>query len=495
LLLSLLLVRRRRLFLPLAILALVNLFSATTYAQVDGDPGEFNVERLHIPMDEGGILNVEGANTVEQGAWGAYLWLNYSDDPLVIEEKQPGEGWERVGSLVDRRLGAGFGVHGSFVDRLQLGLEVPLVLHQERDNGYENGLPALHANEISDLRLRTKFQMLRQTDDDPVNLSLGFDWSFPTSTSDAYLGEKDMGFNPYLIIGRLFGNCKLLINVGLTSRNPTSVGDLFVDSEAFASVAGSYRWNKNELGLSVTNHSRLDGFLSDHSYYTEAMAGYSYHHGNGLTAFTGVGRGLTDGFGSPDWRAFAGLRFTFQRKEKCCELPIQPYIPSVKKENTPEIPPYEPPVEPKRAVILVPTIHFELDSSELTEHYELRLTRFAKQLAQVISEERFDKPILTLGHTDAIASNKYNDALGMRRAKAVMSRLISLGIPASLITLKTHGESAPIEDNITEFGRAYNRRVEIIISDELNLTKWRVEYESSTPVETYDSLGDLHNYQ
>lgn len=64
------------------------------------------------------------------------------------------------------------------------------------------------------------------------------------------------------------------------------------------------------------------------------------------------------------------------------------------------------------------------------------------------------------GHTDSQGSEKYNLALGQRRAKAVANVLIQNGIASNKIMTQSYGESQPIASNKTQAGRAENRRVD-----------------------------------
>ena len=67
------------------------------------------------------------------------------------------------------------------------------------------------------------------------------------------------------------------------------------------------------------------------------------------------------------------------------------------------------------------------------------------------------------GHTCAIGSDEYNQALGLRRAKSVQQYFESRGMPASNIIIESRGEKEPAEDNSTSAGRAKNRRTEVTI--------------------------------
>tara|TARA_B100001778_G_scaffold300534_1_gene275996 strand:+ start:1259 stop:2266 length:1008 start_codon:yes stop_codon:yes gene_type:complete len=66
-----------------------------------------------------------------------------------------------------------------------------------------------------------------------------------------------------------------------------------------------------------------------------------------------------------------------------------------------------------------------------------------------------------VGHTDSSGSDAYNRALGMRRANAVRTALVKLGVPANMITTSSKGEAellVPTGDNVKE---PANRRATI----------------------------------
>ena len=85
---------------------------------------------------------------------------------------------------------------------------------------------------------------------------------------------------------------------------------------------------------------------------------------------------------------------------------------------------------------------------------------------RVLADSLFDYPNSTVdvvGHTDNIGSDSYNNALSVRRARAVANVLISDGVPSSRIRVSGRGRFEPVASNSSESGRAQNRRVEIII--------------------------------
>lgn len=104
-------------------------------------------------------------------------------------------------------------------------------------------------------------------------------------------------------------------------------------------------------------------------------------------------------------------------------------------------------------------ITFGSDSSDVSES-------FADVLHSVgLVLKEYDKTYVdVLGHTDSSGSNEYNQALSERRAGAVAGVLMNEGIIQERIVVRGVGEDYPIADNVTESGKALNRRVEIALS-------------------------------
>jgi outer membrane protein OmpA-like peptidoglycan-associated protein len=71
--------------------------------------------------------------------------------------------------------------------------------------------------------------------------------------------------------------------------------------------------------------------------------------------------------------------------------------------------------------------------------------------------------VQVVGHTDNTGAASYNQNLSERRANAVSAVLISAGVSSARIRAFGLGESDPLTSNLTEEGRAQNRRVDIRI--------------------------------
>ena len=69
------------------------------------------------------------------------------------------------------------------------------------------------------------------------------------------------------------------------------------------------------------------------------------------------------------------------------------------------------------------------------------------------------------GHTDSEGTDARNNALSLRRAKAVKRYLEAKGIPASRMDTEAYGSKRPLASNDTREGMAQNRRVEMDLTN------------------------------
>lgn len=70
------------------------------------------------------------------------------------------------------------------------------------------------------------------------------------------------------------------------------------------------------------------------------------------------------------------------------------------------------------------------------------------------------------GYSDSSGKREDNVALSRARAQTVADALIDLGVDAKRVEVQGLGESFPVAENASAKGRAQNRRVEILFSDE-----------------------------
>lgn len=101
---------------------------------------------------------------------------------------------------------------------------------------------------------------------------------------------------------------------------------------------------------------------------------------------------------------------------------------------------------------------FDFGKSNLKQENVHNLETFATTL-----NANPDTDLLIVGHTDNIGSNRFNQVLSSKRARAVSNLLESSGINSNRIRVQGKGASQPVVGNGTDYDRSQNRRVEIAI--------------------------------
>lgn len=71
--------------------------------------------------------------------------------------------------------------------------------------------------------------------------------------------------------------------------------------------------------------------------------------------------------------------------------------------------------------------------------------------------------IQVAGHTDSVGSDSANLKLSQDRANSVRTYLAGAGVAPQRMQAVGYGETRPVADNATDYGRAQNRRVEITL--------------------------------
>ena len=105
---------------------------------------------------------------------------------------------------------------------------------------------------------------------------------------------------------------------------------------------------------------------------------------------------------------------------------------------------------------------FDTDRADIKPNMRPVLDQFAEDLK---SEALSHLLIHIIGYTDSKGSDAVNDALSLARAVSVRKHLESKGIASSRIEVEGRGEREPMAGNEQRYGRALNRRVEILLRE------------------------------
>jgi len=101
-------------------------------------------------------------------------------------------------------------------------------------------------------------------------------------------------------------------------------------------------------------------------------------------------------------------------------------------------------------------IHFATGSANIDQDSDAILKKASDAIKSVPAGTKLEVG----GHTDNTGNAAANMALSQRRANAVVTRLVELGVAAGTLSGKGYGDTKPVADNATDAGRAQNRRIE-----------------------------------
>ena len=228
--------------------------------------------------------------------FGRFL-LHYTDDPLVYQDED-GNVTGLVTNVMQADLLAGYAY-----DRLRIGLDLPVYLLAAGNGQQETGL--------GDVAVEGKVTAL-DGEDAPVNLAATARLTLPTNTVATALGDPSVGWEIGGVVDRSFGPVLLAANLGLRGgpsntletidQGPIEVNDAFL----FRTAAG-YEFVE-DVGASLELAGRTT-FASSYVTGTPVewlLGGYGYAMDD-LVIRGGVGGGLTNGIGSPDYRIVLGV--------------------------------------------------------------------------------------------------------------------------------------------------------------------------------------------
>ncbi len=269
---------------------------------------ELTLERFRLSGDRSGVIDVEWGDVLPSLSWDVGLWLGAEGSPLIIYRTSDGE---PVGDLVETRIGGSFvaalGLGGWF----QVGLELPLVLYQSSDTdelaATPGAVPELSSFGVGDIRLIPKLRLVSG-----VALQVGVE--LPSGRDD-FRGGTSVLLHPELLLSAGPGGWRLALNAGYRMRDYRQFLNQEIEDELTMRLGLGYRfWEGAAGGAPVEIDLSLAGATSakepfdaanQNALELDAMLAFGQNSVQGLV---GGGVGLAEGFGTPEWRAFVGLR-------------------------------------------------------------------------------------------------------------------------------------------------------------------------------------------
>jgi outer membrane protein OmpA-like peptidoglycan-associated protein len=442
----------RRVFPGLCALALLAIGSTVAVAQEEGFP--IDVELVRPGLSPEGGFGVDAPQSGGRGIWSVGALLQYEYSPLRLFD-----GDQLLGRMVAHRnvlqVHAGIGVSR----RTSLSFMLPVGVHFGSDDVDQARDGAGLGDAAVSLRvLATEWRQF----------SLGVLGTIllPTGNRTQYMGERLPRLRAGLLGHTDLGRVDLLTNLLFHLRQPVETGfDFTAGSELQIDLGLQVDLLPERLELLAEVGTRIGlaagpdrGRLA-----SEALLGVRYRPGEGgLRIDVGVGRGLTEGYGTTGVRAMAGLSYV--RPPKPEPPPPEPE-PLEEEEPLPEEedPPPPPPPPPPPAVaeltgeqiVIRDPIEFEQGTTVLLLPSEAVLDA----VASVILGNAAVGHVVIEGHASQEGGFAYNYLLSLERARAVYEALILRGVHPKRMSYRGAGEVERVVEGDDDEARTRNRRV------------------------------------
>ncbi len=387
----------------------------------------------------------------------------YLRDPLVllVDERE-------TGAIVAQRhtmmLGAAYDVS----PRLGLRGVLPVAWQW----GSEEDLLEADGLGVGDPSVGLRYTTLQRG---PWSTALRGDLLLPMGARERYLGEGRPRGSLGLLAALDGDRLGIHLDVGAMLRSEVDTdSDLLLGNEATAGFALRYAtWpGRQDLYLGTVTRWPLvpdqGGWVS-----SELLLGTRVSPSRSFDLDLGVGRGLTPGYGTTEFRGWLGLRWSWRGVG---EPPPPEDIDLDWTEPTAPPPELAPEPEPvswaegqlaqihRSRIEIREPIQFEVDTARILPESEPTLLA----VAEVLEGSPWILHIVIEGHASAEGEHAYNYELSNVRARAIMRALVEAGVHPRRLSSRGMGEVVPVKLGDDEASLAVNRRVLFLIAEQLD---------------------------
>jgi len=261
------------------------------------------------PGGDNNFVTVQGTAVLPAFKPSAGVYLNYAHDPLILRRI----GRDEEISLVEHHLQMDLIAALGLFDLLEIGISVPLTLYQTEGDASDTLRPQkLEAFTTGDIRLYPKLNIL----DDPEGLGLAFLAlvSLPTGSPDNLQGNEGVTIEPRLIAQYAFTKTfRAALSAGFLWRpEAQNLYNIDLGNEFTFGAGLEYEISENEVAVIAEGYGKisLESDTQGEERPIEVALAARWWPAPEHALTLGIARGLTDGYGSPDFRVFLGYNFT-----------------------------------------------------------------------------------------------------------------------------------------------------------------------------------------
>lgn len=445
-----------------------------------------DVEMMRPTFSPGMPLGVESPTVLGKGSMRVGYLGQYQRDPVLLYLYD-----EEAGSVIRNRFTGHLGFAYDVADWVSVRGVLPVALDKGTELLEFSNMDSTEDSNagLGDIEVGAR---LAVADAGPLAIGIRGDLLLPIGTNEAYLGEVG-------VRGRLgamglvtWGPARLGLDASALIRNQVETDLDYSDETTIdlntgaaldlwpghLAVTGALlaRWGSSTLGQPGGENA------------SEWLAGLQLHPGGGNHQLdVGVGKGLSQGVGTSQFRWFLG--YTFVRPPEA--PPPEPVVVVVEEPEPDPIIPDDPPPEPepepewkedelariqKDQIVIRDPIQFEFNTDNILDESMPILGA----VASILNNHAEIGHIVIEGHASEEGSFEYNYDLSNLRARSIWKQLMREGVHPDRISYRGMGEVVPVKVGDDEESLAANRRVEFHIVERLGADGVYPVYSEST---------------
>ncbi len=419
-----------------------------------------DIELLRPAFSSDAGLGVDSGRFPAPRTLTAGILLQHERNPLRMYEYG-----DLIGNVVARRTAMHLGVTYTASRRIGVRMVIPMAVHQG------STVPEFSGDGfgMGDASLGVR---VNPGAVGPMHFALHADLLLPTGAKSRYMGEKlprstigvailaDLG--PVEIMTDLSGHLRGPVP---TSEDLTIGSELLWNSGVRFEVVPELMYVNAEV---LTRAGFAKFFRGEGENTVEALVGFQTYSSKYLRIDLGVGRGLTEGYGSTALRLMGGVTFQWAPKPKIEVDPTESWAEEdIPEETDPVVVEAPPPKEPEEwkegqlarieleQIVIRDPIQFELDTTNILSISMPTL----QAVADLMNSNGNIGHLVIEGHASAEGSYEYNYDLSIRRARAIFEQLIKAGVHPNRMSYRGMGEVVPTQGGEDEASLSPNRRV------------------------------------
>lgn len=313
-------------------------------AQTAAEVQTFDMERLSLNPSGLGSLLVGSGELMPAGSFRSMSFAHYAHRPLLLEKDGAA-----AGVAVRERLTLHLMRQYSLMQRVELSLQLPIILYQSGEDLRTFGEPQLAAGGLGSPVVSARLALLRSVDGAPLDLALQAASGLPFGNPNAYGRERGFTLSPKLLASRKLPGMVLSAEAGGLLRPPASFGDVLLRNELHAALGLATTGPTLKGDGGVRGAWALEGNARP-SYEVYAGPRYPLSETVELAAIGSVGIGQAPG--TPAFRVLIGVSLT--EGVQVSTPPVTPTAPTAPPREEPPAPvrsftSEEPKPEPKPA--------------------------------------------------------------------------------------------------------------------------------------------------